>query len=298
MALSQIYEAGRIGVSGPGRRLRIVGAGHRLVTRVLLTIGRAISYGLAALLCTAPRASAQRVETGFLDRTVIHGALAYRYQVFVPAGYASDKAWPVILFLHGAGERGADGLLQTTVGLGPAIRRNPTRFPALIVMPQLPKDSQWVGAPSEAALEALRRTVAEFRVDSNRIYLTGMSMGGHGSWYLAFRHPELFAAVAPICGWVTERPELPGSVPVVPQDNGPPLPTLARRLRRMPIWIVHGEMDQVVPVAASREAAAALRAAGGNVRYSELLGLDHDAWDAAYASRAFVTWLFAQHRRE
>jgi predicted peptidase len=260
------------------------------------TIARAISYGLAAILWTVPRAAAQRVETGFLDRTVVQGALAYPYQVFVPAGYATARAWPVILFLHGAGERGSDGSLQTTVGLAPAVRRDRSRFPALIVMPQLPKDSQWVGAPAEAALAALHRTMAEFRVDSSRVYLTGISMGGHGSWYLAFRHPELFAAVAPICGWVTERPDLPGSVPVVPADSGPPLPVLARRLRRMPIWIFHGEMDQVVPVASSREPAAALRAAGGDARYTELLGLDHNAWDAAYGSQAFTDWLFAQRR--
>lgn len=263
---------------------------------VLSTIGRAISYGLAVVIWTAPRASAQRRETGFLDRTVAHGGLSYPYQVFVPVGYTPDRAWPIILFLHGAGERGADGSLQTTVGLAPAIRRDRSRFPALIVMPQLPQDSQWVGAPAEAAVEALRRTMAEFRVDSSRIYLTGISMGGHGSWYLAFRYPELFAAVAPICGWVTERPDLPGSVPVVPADSGPPLPTLAARLRHMSIWIFHGEMDQVVPVAASREAAAALRAVGGHIRYTELLGLDHNAWDAAYGSQAFTDWLFAQRR--
>jgi predicted peptidase len=266
------------------------------VKPVLSMIARPISCGLAALLCNARQASAQRVETGFLDRTVTQAALSYPYQVFVPTGYTTARAWPVILFLHGAGERGSDGSLQTTVGLGPAIRRDRSRFPALIVMPQLPKDSQWVGAPAEAALAALRRTMGEFRVDSSRVYLTGISMGGHGSWYLAFRHPELFAAVAPICGWVTERPELPGSVPVVPPDSGPPLAALARRLRRTPIWIFHGEMDQVVPVTASREAAAALRAGGGNARYTELLGLGHNAWDAAYGSRAFTDWLFAQRR--
>jgi predicted peptidase len=251
---------------------------------------------LIALTGVARPVAAQRTETGFLDRTVVQGALSYRYQVYVPAGYVSTRAWPVILFLHGAGERGADGLLQTTVGLAPAVRRDPARFPAIIVLPQLPADSQWVGAPAEAAMLALGRTMAEFRVDSARVYLTGLSMGGHGAWYLAYRHPEFFAAVAPICGWVPERPELMGSVPVVPADSGPPLPALARRLRRVPIWIFHGEMDQVVPVASSREAAAALRSDGGNVRYTEYLGLDHDSWDATYASREFVDWLFARRR--
>jgi predicted peptidase len=202
----------------------------------------------------------------------------------------------VILALHGAGERGADGLRQTTVGLAPAVRRDPARFPAIIVFPQLPEDSQWVGAPAEAAMQALRRSMAEFRVDSDRVYLTGLSMGGHGTWYLAYRHADLFAAVAPICGWVAELPKIAGSVTVVPADSGSPLPSLARRLRRLPIWIFHGEMDQVIPVTASREAAGALKAAGGNVRYTELPGVDHDSWDAAYASREFTDWLFAQRR--
>jgi predicted peptidase len=255
---------------------------------------RTILPVLTAVCCVAQPMSAQHRDNGFLDRTVVQGALTYRYQVYVPADYAPTRPWPVILALHGAGERGADGLLQITVGLAPAVRRDPARFPAIIVFPQLPTDSQWVGAPAEAAMQALRRTMAEFRVDSNRIYLTGLSMGGHGAWYLAYRYADLFAAVAPICGWVADLPQLPGSVPVVPVDSGPPLPALARRLSRVPIWIFHGEMDQVIPVTASREAAAALKAAGGNVLYTELPGVDHDSWDAAYASREFTDWLFAQ----
>jgi predicted peptidase len=259
---------------------------------------RILLPALIPLACLARPVAAQRTETGFLNRTVMQGALPYPYQVYVPADYASTRPWPVILFLHGAGERGADGLLQTTVGLAPAVRRDPARFPAIIVIPQLPADSQWVGAPAEAAMLALRRTMAEFRVDPDRVYLTGLSMGGHGTWYLAYRYPDLFAAMAPICGWVPELPERKGSVPVVPADSGPPVPALARQLRRVPIWIFHGEMDQVVPVARSREAAAALKAIGAKARYTEYLGLDHDSWDATYASREFVDWLFAQHRRD
>ena len=136
----------------------------------------------------------------------------------------------------------------------------------------------------------------EYRVDSSRVYLTGLSMGGHGTWYVAYRYPELFAAVAPICGWVEEFPRFRGSVPVVPADSGPPLPALARRLARTPIWIFHGEMDAVVPPSGSREPAAALEAASGDVRYTEYLGVNHNSWDATYGSYAFVEWLFAQRR--
>jgi predicted peptidase len=246
------------------------------------------------LLVFVGPASAQQVATGFLDRTVAVAGQTYRYQVYVPADYTTHNSWPVILFLHGAGERGTDGLLQTAVGLGPAIRRAPGRYPAIVVFPQVPPDSQWVGVPAEMALAALDQTMREFDVDRGRVYLTGLSMGGHGTWYLAYRHPELFAAIAPICGWVPDVPNFRGSVPIVPADSGSPLPALARQLANMPIWIFHGEMDPVVPVSGSREPAAALEAVSGNVRYTEYLGLDHNSWDATYASDKFTRWLFAQ----
>ena len=222
--------------------------------------------------------------------------MTYHYQVYVPSNYAADRAWPVILFLHGAGERGADGLQQTNVGIASAIRANPSRFPAIIVMPQVPTDSQWVGAPADAAMIALRQTMSEFRSDPDRVYLTGLSMGGHGTWYIAYRNPNLFAAVAPICGWVPDMGQFRGSVAVVPADSGPPLPALARQLRNVPIWIFHGEMDNVVNVAGSRDPAAALKDAGSKARYTEYLGMGHNTWDATYGSKEFLDWLFAQRR--
>ncbi len=244
----------------------------------------------------AQRAPEQPVETGFLNKTATVGTRAYRYQVYVPADYASRTDWPVILFLHGAGERGSDGMLQTSVGLGAAIRADPSRFPAIVVFPQVPKDSAWAGGPADAAMLALQQTMATYRVDASRVYLTGLSMGGRGTWYLAYRNPGLFAAVAPICGWITDTPRL-SRLPVVPTDSGAPLEALARQLRNVPIWIFHGEMDRVVPVVGSREPAAALKAAGSAAQYTEYLGTDHNSWDATYASKAFVDWLFAQRQR-
>jgi len=246
--------------------------------------------------CVAPL-HAQRVETGFLDRTVTVAGRSYHYQVYVPADYQMKSSWPAILFLHGAGERGDDGLLQTNVGLGPAIRQNPSRYPAIVVFPQAPRDSQWVGAPADMAVAALTQTMREFHVDPSRVYLTGLSMGGHGTWYVAYRHPELFAAVVPICGWVRDFPQFRGSVPVVAGDSAAVMQSLVQRLAKVPIWIFHGEIDQVVPVNGSREPAAALKAASGDVRYAELLGLNHNSWDATYASEEFTRWLFAQQRR-
>lgn len=256
-----------------------------------------ILSALMLLAVSGQVAIAQRVETGFLNRVASVGGEGYRYQVYVPADYASHSDWPVILFLHGAGERGSDGILQTTTGLAPAIRRDPRRFPAIVVFPQVPVDSAWAGAPAEAAMVALRQTMAEYRVDADRVYLTGLSMGGRGSWYLAYQNPTLFAAVVPICGWITQTPRLTNT-PVVPPDSGPQFVALARQLRHIPIWIFHGEMDRVVPVIGSREPAAALKDAGSNVRYTEYLGTDHNSWDATYASKEFVEWLFGQRRRK
>ena len=242
-------------------------------------------------------ASVQQVQTGFLDRSITVSGKSYHYQVYVPADYASKPTWPAILFLHGAGERGDDGLLQTNVGLAPAIRQNPARYPAIVVFPQVPRDSQWVGTPADMAVAALQQTMREFHVDPTRVYLTGLSMGGHGTWYIAYRHPEMFAAVVPICGWIREFAMFRGSVPVIPGDSAQVMTLLAQGLGKIPIWIFHGEVDQVVNVNGSREPAAALKAAGADVRYTELLGLNHNAWDAAYGSDEFVKWLFAQQRR-
>lgn len=250
---------------------------------------------LALLSMIGRDALAQRVETGFLNRVATVAGHAYRYQVYVPAEYATRTDWPVILFLHGAGERGSDGLLQTTVGLAPAIRRDPSRFPAIVVFPQVPTDSAWSGAPAEAALVALRQTMSEYRVDPDRVYLTGLSMGGRGSWYVAYRNPSLFAAVAPICGWVTVNTRF-AATPVVPADSGALFPALARQLNRVPTWIFHGEMDRVVPVSGSREPFAAMKEGGADVRYTEFLGVDHNSWDAVYGSKEFVEWFFGQRR--
>jgi predicted peptidase len=263
------------------------------VTLTPMRVARALAIALFVMPCHP--ALAQRVETGFLDRAATVAGHSYRYQVYVPAEYATRTDWPVILFLHGAGERGSDGMLQTTVGLAPAIRRDPSRFPAIVVFPQVPTDSAWSGAPAEAAVVALRQTMAEYRVDTDRVYLSGLSMGGRGSWYVAYRYPTLFAAVAPICGWVTVNNRF-ASAPVVPADSGALYGALARQLRRVPLWIFHGEMDRVVPVTGSREPFAALKDAGANVRYTEFLGVDHNSWDAAYGSREFVEWLFRQRR--
>jgi len=248
------------------------------------------------LLSAASEVNAQRVETGFLNRTVTVSGFTLRYQVYVPVNYTTSQTWPVILYLHGAGERGTDGIRQTLIGLGSAVRNDARRFPALVIYPQAPPDSSWTGVVAQAALAALDSVQREYRTDPDRVYLTGLSMGGNGTWYIAYRHPERFAAIAPVCGWVTSIPMFTGHSSVVPPESGAAFETLARKLRDVPTWIFHGEIDPVVPVSESRQAHEALRAAKGNVRYTEYLGTAHNAWDPTYASVEFTRWLFAQRR--
>lgn len=248
---------------------------------------------LLAPAITTARAQA-KVETGFLDRSVTVGSQTYRYQVFVPASYVPTQRWPVILFLHGAGERGKDGYFQTQVGLGAAIREKVARVPAIAVFPQATPDSSWTGTLARVAMAALDQTTREYQTDPARVYLTGLSMGGNGTWYLAYRNPKRFAAIVPVCGWVS--PNIWKVDPVVPADSGDVYAALGRQLRQTPTWIFHGEIDQAVPVDESRKAFAGLQAAGAPVQYSELPGTGHNSWDAAYGSPKVWTWLLAQRR--
>jgi len=251
---------------------------------------------LSLSILPAVRTEGQSVQTGFLDRSVTIGGVAYPYEIYVPASYSTAQQWPVILFLHGAGERGGDRLLQTSNALGAAIRHAPSAYPAIVVLPQVPNDSSWVGVPSQVAMTALDNAMAEFRIDPDRVYLTGISMGGNGTWHIAYNNPGRFAAIAPICGFVTTIVGKRWKA-AVPVDTGDPYETLARRIAKVPTWIFHGEIDGNIPVEQSRQAAEAIRKAGGDVKYTEFLGMDHNVWDATYASPAFITWLFAQRRK-
>jgi predicted peptidase len=252
------------------------------------------AWGLGS--CAGPPAPA--AEGRWVQRELPWAGRARQHAVYLPPGLDlrrdAARPWPLILFLHGSGERGDDGRRPAEVGLGPAIRRAPQRFPALAVFPQAAPGQQWGGDMLELALAALDQALAEWPVDPRRVLLAGMSMGGHGAWSLAYRAPQRFAALLPICGWVKPMERWPA--PVVPAGDGEPLPALARRLATLPTWIVHGERDDVVPASASREAAAALRAAGAAVRYSELPGVNHNSWDPAFASDELVRWLLAQRR--
>jgi predicted peptidase len=220
-------------------------------------------------------------ETGFLQRSVAVGGTEYRYTVYVPVDFDPSRRWPVILFLHGVGERGTDGIRPATTGLGNAIRNAPERVPAVVVFPQVPEKMYWGGEPAGAALAALDASVAELAGDPDRIYLTGLSMGGYGAWHLALAHPDRWAAVVAVCGGLGR--------------NVLPAPA-ARTLRHLPIRIYHGDADTIVPVSESRRIHEALLEEGADVHYTEYPGVGHDSWTRTYADPELWRWLFAQRR--
>lgn len=252
-----------------------------------------------AILVSGQFAAAQTVATGFLNRSIVVDGEAYAYQVYVPSQYRPSTVWPIVLALHGGGERGTDGLLQTEVGLGGAIRRHADRYPAIVVFPQRSTDGTWQGVGAKLALAALDKSMAEFKTDPSRVYLTGLSMGGNGAWYLAFHNPNRFAALVVVCGFVSERLGGSGSAyAAIADGSGPdPFAEVAKRVARLPIWIFHGDADKAVPVEESRRMASALKAIGANVQYTELPGVGHNAWDTAYNMAGLSQWLFEQRRQ-
>jgi len=256
---------------------------------------------------TATPAEARKTETGFLDRKVSVQGAEYKYQVFVPEDWTKNKKWPVILFLHGAGERGDDGLVQTEVGIGTAIRRYRSRFPAVVVMPQCRKDMWWADSMADIAMAALAEAQKEFHGDANRVYLTGLSMGGYGTWYLAGKYPGKFAAIAPICGGIL----MPDKARTQSPDDNAPYTEAAKKIGKTPVWIFHGGDDPVVPVTESRRMAEAMKAVLGQdtlytarpatkpvevpeVIYTEYPGVGHNSWEKAYADPDLISWLLTK----
>jgi predicted peptidase len=254
----------------------------------------AVAVAALAILVTTTMNAA---ETGFLRRTIRSGELTIPYTVYVPPQWTAGAKWPVILFLHGAGERGTDGEKQTAVGLGRAVRLTPERFPALIVFPQAPEDMRWIGAPADAALAALDETIAAFNGDPRRVYLTGLSLGGYGTWHLALAAPDRFAAIVPVCGGIVPAGSAT-SVARSPLTEGAsdPYAFTAAALRKVPVWIFHGADDPVVLPSESRRMRDALEAAGADVHYTEYEGVGHDSWTRAYGEAALWEWMFAQRR--
>lgn len=214
------------------------------------------------------------IDRGFLPRAIRTRGVTRDYVVHVPDRYDPDEPSPAILFLHGRGEEGTDGEAQAAVGLGPAIRRAPGRWPFVVVFPQKPQDANGWRPYEDLALATLAAAREEWAIDSSRIYLTGVSLGGFGSWMIAPRHRDLFAAIAPVCG------------------GGDPADAPA--LADLPIWAFHGDADPVVPLRHSERMVAAVRDAGGSPRFTVYPGVGHNSWDRAYGTERLPEWLLEQ----
>lgn len=259
----------------------------RQLVAVFLMMGLSSCATRPPSMPTTGRFESRQIE---LDGTV------HAYQVFVPASAHIGKR-PVILFLHGSGERGSDNQAQLKAGIGPYLRQHLDDFPAIVVLPQAPANEEWKDANLRAAVAALEAATREFGGDPDRTYLTGLSMGGYGSWGLALAEPKRFAAIVPICGGLVHpaRPSMNVSAFAGAAD---PYDVVARQLKHVPIWIFHGAKDDVVLPENSRRMAAALKVVGArDARYTEFADANHNAWDPAYATPALWEWLFLQRRK-
>ena len=207
------------------------------------------------------------------DQVELQVPCTLRYLISMPEGHAAaDHRWPLLVFLHGAGERGDDMTLVRRHG-PPRLIDEGRRFPAVVVSPQCPLHTWWNLPAIEMLIDDL---VARHRVDTGRIYLTGLSMGGYGTWALAQRQPERYAAIVPICGGGNAHD--------------------AFKLRDTPTWVFHGALDDVVSADESQRMVDAMQAAGGFPRFTLYPEAGHDSWTAAYATEELWTWLFAQRR--
>jgi predicted peptidase len=206
------------------------------------------------------------------------GRARLKYLLHLPREYSArpDVGWPLILYLHGVGERGA--YLEKVKADGiPRIIENKPDFPFIVVSPQCPDDTLWWDH-HETLKGLLEEIVATYSVDAERMYLTGKSMGGFGTWSLAMTYPDLFAAIAPICG---------GGVP---ED--------VRRLGRLPVWAFHGADDPFVPVEQGQRMVDALRGSGGDVKFTIYPGVGHDAWTRTYENPDLFRWFLLHSRPE
>ena len=238
----------------------------------------AVSLGLTLsgpmLLLSDAHATASRRQEHHSFTKEIRKTVSLNYLLYLPQGYGKEKTkkWPLILFLHGSGERG-DDLNKVKTNGPPKLVSEGRDMPFIIVSPQAPERTTW----DPDALNALLDEVEDrYAVDNDRIYLTGVSMGGAGTWKLAAAHPERFAAIAPICG-VGD-------------------PGTAGRLAHLPTWVFHGAKDDLVPVKASQEMVDALKSVGNEARLTIYPDAGHDSWTETYNNPAVFEW-FLSHKR-
>ena len=198
--------------------------------------------------------------------------VAMKYLLYLPQDYEQKSSWPLVLFLHGSGECGDDLELVKKHGL-PKLIAEGKEFPFIVVSPQCPSDGWWHPAELTALLDEI---VEKFKVDADRIYVTGMSMGGFGTWSLAAYTPHRFAAILPICG------------------GG--YPSRMKRIAHLPVWVFHGAHDKAVPLEMSQMLVEALKRRGSDVQFTVYPDAEHDAWSETYANPQVYAWLLEQKR--
>ncbi len=225
-----------------------------------------------------PRATeADEEKPGFQLRTLRKEGFGVRkYTLFLPAEYETAKSLPTILFLHGSGERGSDGIVPAQVGLGPAVLARHADFPAIVIFAQAKETWAAESEDASAALAILEEVSARFKVDPNRLILSGLSMGGRGAWEIAAANKGRFSAVVPICS--------------------PARIESAQALMTVPLWAITGDADRVDTVRSMRAMVDKLLELGAPAKYSEYRGVGHNSWDRAYADRDLIDWMITQKR--
>lgn len=197
--------------------------------------------------------------------------LDVNYLLYLPKDYSSsDSTFPLVLFLHGAGERGTDLEKVKVHGL-PKLINEGNEFPFIVVSPQCPENKVW---DTDILIALLDEIEATYRIDSNRIYVTGLSMGGNGTWSLAIAQPNRFAAIAPVCGWN--------------------MPSDACTIKDMPIWVFHGAKDNVIPIGSSEFMVKRLKSCGSDVRFTIYPKANHNSWTETYNNDELYIWFLEQ----
>lgn len=248
---------------------------------------------MMAIIVLAGMARAEDVKSMLEKRTFKDdNGKTLQYRLMKPDNYDANTKYPLVLFLHGAGECGKDNEAQLKHDVPEfAKAENRKQYPCFLIAPQCPSVNEgWSNfrakkttatkeqsEPGRLAVELVKAIQKEFSIDPNRLYITGLSMGGYGTWDIIVRNPDLFAAAVPVCG------------------GGDP--SQAEKIAKLPIWVFHGGKDPIVKPERSREMVEAIKKAGGDAKYTEYSNVGHDSWVKAYKDAEMMKWLFEQKKK-